>query len=181
MAFIDTSQRLTQLLILKCWNSWSWWTPHVPINVFSIKCIHPPIGNVIPVKTALVEEDCVKVFVFLQAAICRGKASRLRTASRVERFSAQAPTPHSAQVVLLASVGLVPKENVPKEYTWNEISSWCFVWVFPAHFRSSLVALRCRSFWTCKPKFGPKLFNSIPSWRTFSSRLSWMGPGPGKS
>ena len=98
---------------------------HVPINVFRIKCIHPPIGNVIPVKTALVEEDCVKVFVFLQVAISRGKAPRLRTASRVERFSAE-PT-ELTQVVLLASVGLVPKENVPGEYTRNEISSWCFV------------------------------------------------------
>ena len=120
---------------LRGWHIFEWITfnfemlNHVPINVFSIKvsCIHPPIGNVIPVKTALVEEDCVKVFVFLQVAICRGKASRLRTASRVERFSAQAPTPHSAQVVLLASVGLVPKENVPGEYTRNEISSWWFV------------------------------------------------------
>ena len=81
----------------------------------------PPVRNVVPVETALVEEDGVEVLVLLQVAVRRGEAPSLRTASFVERLAAK------TQVVLLASVGLVPKENVPGEYMRNEISSWCFV------------------------------------------------------
>ena len=63
----------------------------------------PPVRNVVPVETALVEEDGVEVLVLLQVAVRRGEAPRLRTASFVEWLAAK------TQVVLLASVGLVPK------------------------------------------------------------------------
>ena len=68
---------------------------------------HPPVRNVVPVETALVEEDGVEVLVLLQVAVLRGEAPSLRTASFVERLAAK------TQVVLLASVGLVPKEDIP--------------------------------------------------------------------
>ena len=64
-------------------NSW-----HPPITFFPIEISgnQPPVGNVIPVQTSLVKKDGVEVFVFLQVAIGRRKASSLRTASCVERI-----------------------------------------------------------------------------------------------
>ena len=66
----------------------------------------PPVRNVIPVETALVEEDGVKVLVLLQVAVGGRETSRLRTSSCVERL------PTKTQVVLLAAVRLVPKQDV---------------------------------------------------------------------
>ena len=57
------------------------------------------------------KEDGIEVLVFPQVAIRRGEASGLRTTSRVERL------PAKTQVVLLAPVGLVPKQDVPVEST----------------------------------------------------------------
>ena len=57
------------------------------------------------------KEDGIEVLVFLQAAIRRGEASCLWTTSLVEWL------PTKTQVVLLAPVGLVPKQDVPVEST----------------------------------------------------------------
>ena len=103
----------------------------------------PPVRNVVPVETALVEEDGVEVLVLLQVAVRRGEAPSLRTASFVERLAAK------TQVVLLASVGLVPKEDVPvcayleENESCNGLST---------HLSSSSVALRWRSLTTWRPK-----------------------------
>ena len=66
----------------------------------------PPVRNVIPVETALVEEDGVEVLVLLQGSVGGRETSRLRTSSCVERL------PTKTQVVLLATIRLVPKEDV---------------------------------------------------------------------
>lgn len=65
-----------------------------------------PIRNILPVETALVEEDGVKVLVLLQVAVGGRETARLRTSSCVERL------PTKTQVVLLAAVCLVPKQDV---------------------------------------------------------------------
>ena len=65
-----------------------------------------PVRNVVPIKTALVEEDGVKVLVLLQVAVGGRETARLRTSSCVERL------PTKTQVVLLAAVRLVPKQDV---------------------------------------------------------------------
>ena len=52
------------------------------------------------------EEDGVEVLVLLQVAVGGRETSRLRTSSVVERL------PTKTQVVLLATIRLVPKEDV---------------------------------------------------------------------
>ena len=52
------------------------------------------------------EEDGVKVLVLLQVAVGGRETARLRTSSVVERL------PTKTQVVLLAAVRLVPKQDV---------------------------------------------------------------------
>ena len=62
--------------------------------------------DVPPIKSALVEEDDIKVFVLLQVSVGRGKAASFRTARSVERLTAK------AKPILLVSIGLVPEEDV---------------------------------------------------------------------
>ena len=129
-------------------SSKNWFSPII-FRCIEVSGNHPPVRNVFPVQTALVEEDGVKVLVFLQVPIGRRKASSLRTAScveiiqmltntfeekKVQTFVERLST--KTQVILLASVGLVPKEDVPfeslsckKKPSQMDLAPWCYKWM----------------------------------------------------
>ena len=62
---------------------------HDEVDVALVGRPPPPVRNVLPVQAPLVEQDCIKVLLFLQLSICSCKTASLRAEGLVERLPAK--------------------------------------------------------------------------------------------